>query len=362
MYISKPNNTSTVEFRVSTLKDIINVILPHFDSYPLITQKFSNYILFKQVVLLMLDKEHNTLEGVQKIVNIRASLNLGISKDLKEAFPRAVPVKFYPNSDISKVTILSENKAKSGIYMWTNLTNGKCYIGSAVDLSDSIKFYYSSSKMNSALQQGKNYICSALLKDGNQNFSLTILEYCEPSELLKREKYYIDYLQSEYNIVKDPTVPPMSGRTHSEETRKKISDTAKKIDNYGRFKTGENNPMFGKNHSEETILKISEAKMGKNLSDEVRKKMSDTAKKIDNPGRFKAGENHSNYGKPKLAGSGTPAQAIEVFDNKTNQTTNFESIDEAARILDIRWEGIKNYLARNQQKPYKGRYNFTLKK
>lgn len=93
-YVSKPNNTSTVEFRVSTLKDIINVILPHFDSYPLITQKFSDYILFKQVVLLMLDKEHNTLEGppVQKIVNIRASLNLGISKDLKEAFPPVPPI------------------------------------------------------------------------------------------------------------------------------------------------------------------------------------------------------------------------------------------------------------------------------
>lgn len=119
MYVSKPNNTSTVEFRVSTFKDIINVILPHFYSYPLITQKFSDYILFKQVVLLMLDKEHNTLEGVQKIVNIRASLNLGISKDLKEAFPRAVPVpvKFYPNSDISKAQILLENQQKSGIYM-----------------------------------------------------------------------------------------------------------------------------------------------------------------------------------------------------------------------------------------------------
>jgi hypothetical protein len=92
-YVSKPNNTSMVEFRVSNLKDIINVIIPHFDSYPLITKKFSDYILFKQVVLLMLDKEHHTLEGVQKIVNIRASLNLGLSKNLKEAFPRAVPVK-----------------------------------------------------------------------------------------------------------------------------------------------------------------------------------------------------------------------------------------------------------------------------
>lgn len=92
-YISKPNNISTVEFRVSTLKEIINVIIPHFDSYSLKTQKYSDYILFKQIVLLMLDKEHNTLEGVQKIVNIKASLNLGLSKDLKEAFPKAIPVK-----------------------------------------------------------------------------------------------------------------------------------------------------------------------------------------------------------------------------------------------------------------------------
>jgi hypothetical protein len=34
----------------------------------------------------MLNKEHNTLEGLEKIVNIKASLNLGLSKDLKEAF------------------------------------------------------------------------------------------------------------------------------------------------------------------------------------------------------------------------------------------------------------------------------------
>ena len=34
-YISKPNNFSTVEFRVSTLNDIINVIIPHFNKYPL---------------------------------------------------------------------------------------------------------------------------------------------------------------------------------------------------------------------------------------------------------------------------------------------------------------------------------------
>jgi len=33
----------------------------------------------------MLNKEHNTLQGIQKTVNIKASLNLGLSNDLKKA-------------------------------------------------------------------------------------------------------------------------------------------------------------------------------------------------------------------------------------------------------------------------------------
>lgn len=40
----------------------------------------------------MLNKEHNTSEGLQKkIINTRASLNLGLSNDLKKAFPTTVP-------------------------------------------------------------------------------------------------------------------------------------------------------------------------------------------------------------------------------------------------------------------------------
>lgn len=38
-------------------------------------------------------KEHLTHEGLIAIVNIRASLNLGLSGELKEAFPKVVPIK-----------------------------------------------------------------------------------------------------------------------------------------------------------------------------------------------------------------------------------------------------------------------------
>lgn len=87
-HVSKPNKASTVEFRVNSLKDIVSVILPHFDKYPLLSKKRIDYLLFKQIVLLMLNKEHHTLSGTQKIVNLKASLNLGLSHELKKAFPK----------------------------------------------------------------------------------------------------------------------------------------------------------------------------------------------------------------------------------------------------------------------------------
>jgi len=62
-YLSKPNKALTVEFRVSTLKDLVNVILPHFDKYILISKKRIHYLLFKQIVLLMLNEGHHTLKG-----------------------------------------------------------------------------------------------------------------------------------------------------------------------------------------------------------------------------------------------------------------------------------------------------------
>ena len=80
-------------YRVRSLEENLDKILPHFDQYSLKTQKFSDYLLWREVVLMMQRKEHLTDKGVQTIVNIRASLNLGLSDDLKVAFPKTIPVK-----------------------------------------------------------------------------------------------------------------------------------------------------------------------------------------------------------------------------------------------------------------------------
>jgi len=138
-----------------------------------------------------------------------------------------VPKKIYHNLDTCKKKILSDNKNKSGIYMFQNLTNGKRYIGSSVDLYFRLSFYFSAKAMENSLKNNKSLIYNAILKHGHSNFSLTIIEYCEPEKLLIREKYYID-LGAEYNIVQDPTLPPMSGRTHSEETKQILSEVERR--------------------------------------------------------------------------------------------------------------------------------------
>ena len=70
----------------------LRVILEHFEKYPLITQKQANFELFKQVVEMLNHKEHLTPEGIQKIIAIKASANLGLAEELKAAFPNTIPV------------------------------------------------------------------------------------------------------------------------------------------------------------------------------------------------------------------------------------------------------------------------------
>lgn len=56
-YVTKPNKNLMVEFRVSTINQLVAVIIPHFDKYPLITKKNLDYLLFKQIVFKLLNNK-----------------------------------------------------------------------------------------------------------------------------------------------------------------------------------------------------------------------------------------------------------------------------------------------------------------
>lgn len=85
------HGVDSIQYRVSSLKNL-QIITNHFDSYPLITQKSADYLLFKQAIAIIKNKEHLSIEGLLKLVGIKATLNWGLSDKFKESFPLAKPV------------------------------------------------------------------------------------------------------------------------------------------------------------------------------------------------------------------------------------------------------------------------------
>lgn len=83
-------------YYVQSIKDL-DVILNHFDKYPLITKKHADYLLFKMAIDLIKNKEHLNQEGLRKLIALRASLNWGLPSALEAAFPNIIP---YPRPSI----------------------------------------------------------------------------------------------------------------------------------------------------------------------------------------------------------------------------------------------------------------------
>ena len=76
-----------VNYVISSIKDL-NKLLIYLEEYPLLTQKSADLFLFKQIINLINNKAHLTVEGLNQIVNLKASMNLGLSDKLKSEFPR----------------------------------------------------------------------------------------------------------------------------------------------------------------------------------------------------------------------------------------------------------------------------------
>ena len=150
---------------------------------------------------------------------------------------------------------------EAGVYLITNNVNGKCYVGSSINLhSRRLKHFNDLLKnkhVNRHLQNSYN-------KYGKEAFEFKIIEILEITEdikdrLLEREQFWIDNLKPEYNILQ--VAGSTLGYHHTEETKKKISNSTK-----------------GVSKSEEHAKHIRESQKGKVLSEEHKAKLSEAAK------------------------------------------------------------------------------------
>jgi len=176
-----------------------------------------------------------------------------------------IPVLSYFNAYKDKSIVYKENKNKSGIYRWNNLITDKSYIGSSISLGGRFSNYYSPAFLKNRIKKGSSIIYNSLLKYGYNNFSIDILEYCEPNVLIKREQYYIDILKPEYNISK--IAGSRLGTKQSKETKKLISSALKnrkfsdiskeKMRIAVKLRIGAKTSFFGKTHTIETKNRLS---------------------------------------------------------------------------------------------------------
>lgn len=143
------------------------------------------------------------------------------------------------------------------IYKITNNINQKIYIG------------YTTQSIAKRMRQHRNddikhdtVLGRAISKYGWGNFSYEIVEESDDkNKLLDLEVYYISHYDSlipnGYNMTKGGEKlfgehNPFYGKTHSEETRRTLSERGKTL-------VGDKNPFYGKKHREETKQKISKA-------------------------------------------------------------------------------------------------------
>jgi group I intron endonuclease len=164
----------------------------------------------------------------------------------------------------------------SFIYKITNIKNNKSYIG-VTSYAKPIrrwKKHILISKNKTLYMTNGSFrdLHQAILDFGAGNFTFEVLEECPKRFGFKREQYWIKFHNTfgdgGYN--KTAGGRGFNGRTHSAETKEKLSDL-----NKGKY-SGADNPFYGQHHTEETKAKISAANKKK---------------------AFNRGENNPFYGK-----------------------------------------------------------------
>lgn len=159
---------------------------------------------------------------------------------------------------------------KSGVYQILNIINNKRYVGSTISFVPRWNLH------KRLLRKGIHHsvhLQNAWNKDGENSFIFKVLEYVPDLDSLEtNEQQFTDLLNPEYSIRKK-CVGSQLGLKRSAKQNQKNSER-----NKIRLENKENHPMYGKRHSDETRRKQSESHTGK-VPGNKGKKMSEETKK-----------------------------------------------------------------------------------
>ena len=135
-----------------------------------------------------------SVEDVQEIKRLRE-----VAQYLRDSEPlNKVIYKVYyenPCTDmIGRVVGLNSKEVKTGIYKITNLENGMCYIGQAVNIADRWRQHVK--RGTGADTPTRNKLYPAMLEFGVENFTFEIVEECGKELLNEREQFWQEYFKA----------------------------------------------------------------------------------------------------------------------------------------------------------------------
>jgi group I intron endonuclease len=162
-------------------------------------------------------------------------------------------------------------------------------------------------------------ICRALLKYGYSGFKLEILEYCESKDVIKREQYYLDKFEPEYNILK--IAGSRLGSQHTEATKDKMRGT-RGVYNISPERRAQLIENIYKFHS-------------KPITQEHLEKLRDNISKIN----------------------AKKVLAVTVANTETGESVEYESFRQAAKELGITRYRLRTFIENN--KLFKGKYKIS---
>lgn len=134
-------------------------------------------------------------------------------------------------------------KLKSGVYRILNKSDGKFYIGSAIDIGRRWRQHKHELKNN---KHSNSYLQNSWNKYGEDSFQFLVLEYLEIDKLQNSEQGWLDDTQCfnrdiGYNI--SPTAANITGYRHTE-----ISKELSRQANLGKLKSEEHKINIGLGH------------------------------------------------------------------------------------------------------------------
>lgn len=83
--IRPDRSDKTLRYEIRSVSILVEKIIPHFERYPLLSEKASDFKVFSEICRKMHRKEHLTTAGFNEIVRIASALN----PSARKKFPRA---------------------------------------------------------------------------------------------------------------------------------------------------------------------------------------------------------------------------------------------------------------------------------